>query len=234
MCVTHPNPSNSVPSKPVKNARLFSPLGVSRGAVLLLLLACFVFTPLSVKAFEGFSNSQNSFREKQNNQRLQKEAEEQKRRILTYSSRQTSSNTADAPLSKEREAALKKYYLFITASQQARRKEVQQMNTAVKDFSDWANILNNLDDDEAKFEENVVILFEKYTEAMEALGRAGSGIPIELSLHGKIANAYGRTGQALARSNAAIKKLRSEQSKYDITRKECEMLLNATLARLVE
>lgn len=234
MCVAHPNPSTSAPSKPVKNARLFSPLGLSRGALLLLLFACFAFTPSISQAFEGFSNSQNSFREKQNNQRLQKEAEEQKRRILTYSSRQTSSNTADAPLSKERELLLKKYYLFINASQQARRKEVQQMNTAVKEFRNWASILDNLDNDEMKFEENVVILFEKYTEAMEALGRVGSGIPIELSLHGKIANAYGRTGQALARSNAAIKKLRSEQNEYDITRKGCEKLLNETLARLVE
>ena len=234
MCVTHPNPSTSAPYKPLRNARLFSPLGVSRGLLFLLLLACFALTPSTSQAFEGFSNSQTSFRERQNSQKLQKEAEEQKRRILTYSSRQTSTNAADAPLSKERELLLKKYYLFITASQQVRRKEVQQMEIAVKEFRNWASILDNLDDDEAKFEENVVILFEKYTEAMEALGRVGSGIPIELALHGKIANAYGRTGQALARSNAAIKKLRFEQSEYDLTRKGCEKLLNETLARLVE
>ena len=220
MCVTHPNPSTSAPYQPLRNARLFSPLGVSRGLLLLLLLACFVFTPSTSQAFEGITEyTATSLKERMG--KKQKRATASGKQSLVVGKKEVT--LADCPVLAKRSVYLAKM------SSEIRLTGEEQMVTAVKAFLDGKKEL--VDQKETAItEESIKDLFEKYNAAMVALGRVEGGMLTELYLYEKAAK-YGEAGGAEGtmrairskrESNTEIVQLVGEKESYEEMRSLCQ------------
>ncbi len=210
MCVTHPNRSTSAPYKPVKNARLFSPLGVSRGLLLLLLLACFIFTPSTSQAYRRrVGSSQNGGKPIQDvtpahrklsevrtdlrDQLNQMNGVGKQSQTLGTTTRKTSTSTKPSLSSVQREILREKCVQLVETSSEARSRGMEQVRATLKDFLAWIKILDGVEFDVEKFDDNVMILLEKYTAVISSLEWVDSGISAELSLYGKVASGVGRS-----------------------------------------
>ncbi len=210
MRVVSPNRLTSVSPKSLRNARLFSPIGRGRGGLLFLLLACLTFAPLpSQAARRHVSSSQNNglpikdvtpthrklseVRTDLRAQLDQANSSGKQTRTASTTSRQTSTTAKPTPSAVEREILREKCVQLAVASAEVRSRDVEQVRSAIRDYVAWLKILDGVDFDMEKFDENVMILLEKYTAVLSAIEWADSRISAELSLYGKVASNYGKS-----------------------------------------
>ena len=210
MCVTHPNPSTSAPYQPLRNARLFSPLGVSRGLLLLLLLACFALTPSTSQAdtyqyvtipketsripdvtpaYRKLSEPQTDLR----TQLAKKNSSGKQGQPASATSRQTSTTAKPSPEIVKRDLMREKCVQRATAFAEVREQGMEQVRSALNAYSAWLDILDSVELDVEKFDENVMILLEKYAAVTSALEWVGTWLSAELTMYEKIASSAGRS-----------------------------------------